>query len=58
MMGQSEMQENIHIRCDEDLKKLVRRAAAFEDQRMSDYIRKQLREAAERDVPDDVQPIN
>jgi uncharacterized protein (DUF1778 family) len=52
------MEDNIHIRCDDDLKRLVRRAAALNDEKMSDYIRRTLREAADGDVPEEVQPAD
>jgi len=57
MLEQGDMEENIHIRCDEDFKRLIRRAAVLNDERMSDYIRETLQEAAEQDVPETVQPV-
>lgn len=48
----------IHVRCDEALKQSAKRAAAFNDQSMSDWVRETLREAAADDLPEEVQPEN
>lgn len=58
MMGDAPLDEHLHIRISEEDKQLIRRAAAFDDKDMAEWVRDTLRRNARDDLPVEVQPAD